>query len=299
MVAGKKRTTRSSNARMGRVMPSIDVNDAKMVEELKKRIAKGPITLILVHAEWCGHCQTYKPKFAELENNKNRSIQIARVRDDIYPSLGIENGEIEGYPSVIAVSRENKALNFKGENGKRSNTIPDHNDMAMMNTIVEKGLPGSDVNAESGANVESEKMNSMNVSRPLNSQINENISNAIENMPPSVNGSAIPPDTSSDSIYENSQMANRTKNNNSLVYKPTYGQKQMTGGGNCGCGGLKSLTGGQSLTGGSSLYGLLTSVASEAATPALLLGAAAYLTKRKAKGSRKALKRKSRSTRRK
>ena len=91
-------------------------------------------------------------------------------------------------------------------------------------------------------------------------------------------------------------MANRTKNNNSLVYKPTYGQKQMTGGGNCGCGGLR---GGQGLTGGSSLYGLLTSVASEAATPALLLGAAAYLSKRKAKGSRKALKRKSRSTRRK
>jgi len=288
MSPSKKRTTRSSNARMGSLMPPIDVNDAKMVKELKKRIAKGPITLVFVYADWCGHCQAYKPKFEELEKNQNRSIQIARVRDDVYPSLGIKNGEIEGYPSVIAVSRENKALNFQDGEGNGSNTVPDHNNMTMMNSIVENGLPENAPKSNNSGNGK----NSMNVSRPGNSQMNENISNAIENMPSAANVSTMPPDASKDSIYE-SQVVNRTKNNNSLVYKAT--QPAVMRGGDYGCSKI-----GQ--TGGSGgLYGLLSSVAYEAAAPALLLGTAAYLSKRgrRSAKTRKALKRRARSTRRK
>jgi hypothetical protein len=147
---------------------------------------------------------------------------------------------------------------------------------------VENGLPE---NAPKGNNSGNGK-NSMNVSRPGNSQMNENISNAIENMPSAANVSTMPPDASKDSIYE-SQVVNRTKNINSLVYKAT----QPAG-----------MRGGSSHTGGSGgLYGLLSSVAYEAAAPALLLGTAAYLSKRgrRSAKTRKALKRRARSTRRK
>jgi thiol-disulfide isomerase/thioredoxin len=156
---------------MGSLMPPVDVNSMDMLGEVKKRIAKGPLTMIFVYADWCGHCQNYKSKFAELEALPNRSMQIARVRDDVFPSLGVKNGEIDGYPSVIAVTPQNKAINFKDSQGNSTNTVPDHNDITNMKKIVMNGIPSV-----------SKAENSNNVSRPISSELQENMSIATNKM---------------------------------------------------------------------------------------------------------------------
>jgi len=270
---------------MGRVMPPVDINKEGLAGELKKRIEKG-LVVVLVYANWCGHCHAYKPKFMKMVNNPNRAVEAAMVEDtqwnEIKSSMNIKNAEIEGYPSVIAINKKFEAMNFQGENGEASNTVPDHNNTKMMKSIIENGLP--ETAAEEGS------PNSMNISRPYNSQINKNISNAINSMPIE-DGSTLPPNTLEDSI-QGSMVVNNKKQGDSLVYKPASALapkpaiNPLTGG---GC--VSAL--GQGLTGGSGLYGLLSSVASEAATPALLLGTAAYMAKR-SKRTRKASKGKNR-----
>jgi thiol-disulfide isomerase/thioredoxin len=288
---------------MGRVMPPIDVNKAGMIDELAKRIKKG-LTIVLVYANWCGHCHTYKPKFEELQANKNRAVETAAVEsefwDEAQKKLNIKNGAIEGYPSVIAVSPEGKVVNFRDSEGSMTNTVPDHNNMDYMKNIMENGIPG--VNSKKTNQSESTTSQSeddrwatgvtnsnmptnMNSSPKLSEELIKNMSLAAKNES-SLNlaEASQPPDESVDEI---APVINNKKNIDSLVYRP-FGSAPGSAsaqapapanaqqrGGDCGCR-LPGFRGG-------SLYGLLTSVASEAATPALLLGTAAYLSKKKRK----------------
>ncbi len=283
-MAGQRKTKkRGSSARMGRVMPPIDVNKAGMIDELGKRIKKG-LTIVLVYANWCGHCHTYKPKFEELQADKNRAVETASVEsefwDEAQKKLNIKNGAIEGYPSVIAVSPEGTVVNFRDSEGSMTNTVPDHNNMDYMKTIMENGLPLSNKNNNNSNNNENSNLNrTMNTSRTLNSHLIENMSNAVEEINTSKSfESSNPPDETSDSLVPNTK-----KEIDSLVYPPSYGtstQEQLQRGGGCGCAlGLRR--------GGGGLYGLLTSVAAEAATPALLLGTGAYLAKKRRSKTRK------------
>ena len=127
---------------MGRILPPVDITNTNDLGELDKRLQAGPITLVFVYADWCGHCQRYKPNMEELENMSNRSVQTVRIRDDMFPKSSINHAKIEGYPSLLLIKpRENKEENpqpvvFEQENGETTNVIPDHHNMKNMGAIV-------------------------------------------------------------------------------------------------------------------------------------------------------------------
>jgi hypothetical protein len=203
--------------------------------------------------------------------------------DEAQKKLNIKNGAIEGYPSVIAVSPEGKVVNFRDSEGSMTNTVPDHNNMDYMKNIMENGIPAVNKKNTSvnGNTIGNTNLNStaLNSSPTMNSNLIKNMSEAVQEIDTSQTiEDSIPPDPNADNI---TPVINKNKTNNSLVYRPsgsapgsTLAQEQQRGG-NCGCRFTSSR--------GGSLYGLLTSVASEAATPALLLGTAAYLSKKKRK----------------
>ena len=286
MAVPRKTKKRGSSARMGRVMPPIDINKASMIGELGKRIKKG-LTIVLVYANWCGHCHTYKPKFDELQEHKNRAVETASVESEVWNAaqkkLNIKNGAIEGYPSVIAVSPEGTVVNFRDSEGSMTNTVPDHNNMGYMKSIMENGLPG--MNKKNLLNKKNNYLNknsNMNTSREMNEELIENMSNAVKsNNSSNMIDDTNPPDESTDSMNMPT-VPNTKKEIDSLVYPPSYGtatQEQLQRGGGCGCAlGLRR---------GGGLYGLLTSIAADAATPALLLGTGAYLSKKRSSKTRK------------
>jgi thiol-disulfide isomerase/thioredoxin len=127
---------------MGRILPPVDITNTNDLGELDKRLQAGPITLVFVYADWCGHCQRYKPNMEELENMSNRSVQTVRIRDDMFPKSSINHTKIEGYPSLLLIKpRDNKEENpqpvvFEQENGETTNVIPDHHNMKNMGAIV-------------------------------------------------------------------------------------------------------------------------------------------------------------------
>jgi len=127
---------------MGRLLPPVDINNSKSLSELDKRISIGPITLVFVYADWCGHCQRFKPNMDALENLSGRSIQTARIRDDMLPQSSLKNTKINGYPSLLLIDKNGQPTTFKDKNGEVSNTIPEYNDMNKMMTIVKNaGTP--------------------------------------------------------------------------------------------------------------------------------------------------------------
>ena len=131
---------------MGSIMPPVNVTEESMLGELDKRIRAGPITLVLVYADWCGHCKSFKPTMDKLENLPGRSVQTARVRDDIYSKSSISKNAIDGYPTLMLVKPDGNAVSFS-QNGKVSNSIPDYNNTQAMTAIVKNAGTNNGIRA--------------------------------------------------------------------------------------------------------------------------------------------------------
>jgi thiol-disulfide isomerase/thioredoxin len=124
MPATRRRRHSRKQTVAGRIMKPIDVRSMKDLTEMQKRIAAGPITFVLVYADWCGHCHSYKPLFEKASQSKNRSVQVVSLNEQMVPaanthmSQNVKTSEpinVEGYPSVIVV-------NNKGEKVSELNT---------------------------------------------------------------------------------------------------------------------------------------------------------------------------------
>jgi thiol-disulfide isomerase/thioredoxin len=133
---GGAKTKKQSRSTMGRLLPPVDITSSSMMNELTKRITKGPLTLVFVYADWCGHCQSYKPLMSKLEGMNGRSIQTARIRDDMVPLSPLSKEKIEGYPTLMLVDQNGAPVKFKTPEGTASNAIPEARNMNQMSLIV-------------------------------------------------------------------------------------------------------------------------------------------------------------------
>ena len=57
---------------------------------------------ILMFADWCGHCQTYKPFWKKLAALSNRMVEIAAVQDTQMDNVPVlKTAPSKGFPTVI------------------------------------------------------------------------------------------------------------------------------------------------------------------------------------------------------
>ena len=251
MPRATKKKNSTTRGLMGSIMPPVDVNSDEMMGEFVKRMKKGPVTLVLVYAPWCGHCVQYKPEFEKMVNTPNRNIQVAQLRDDMVNKAPLKNANINSYPSVILVNKEGEVVE----------EVQDRNNTQKMNQILEEGTGSNAVNANSITN-QIEQYNDL--SKPTKNNVAADIANEME---PVATGNVTVPNMQNDSKSANMSK----KNTDSLVYKAA--------GGGCGC--PFARLGPQA--GGSGLYGLLSSVATGALPAAALLGTGMVLAKSKSK----------------
>jgi len=62
---------------------------------------------ILTFADWCGHCQTYKPFWERLRNLSTRMIPLAAVQDTQLETIkSLKTAPLNGYPTVIHVKKD-------------------------------------------------------------------------------------------------------------------------------------------------------------------------------------------------
>jgi len=142
MAATRKQKKNKSRALTGQILSPINITNTSQLKDLDERIKVGPITLVFVYADWCGHCQRFKPMMDELEGLPGRSIQTVRIRDDMFPKSSIANTPLEGYPSLLLIKNNSEPIAFKTNEGAVTNVIPEHNNMSQMKAIVKNaGTP--------------------------------------------------------------------------------------------------------------------------------------------------------------
>ena len=113
-----RRTARRQSA-TGSILPPIDVRSKGAIGDVMKRISKGPLTIVLVYADWCGHCHHFMPHFDAAAKNSNRSIQAVKVNETMLPEVnaaikrnnqGAKSINVEGYPSVLLVGQDGNEI---------------------------------------------------------------------------------------------------------------------------------------------------------------------------------------------
>ena len=130
--------------------PPVDARDEAKAAKVEALIHKGPLTFVLVYADWCGHCTRYKPTWKALEKTPGRKANIVSVRDDMLSKVPtIANAKLQGYPSVIKVSPTGQMEEYKvpGEL-EPTNAMPDMRDTKLMKKELTTGVStGATTNA--------------------------------------------------------------------------------------------------------------------------------------------------------
>jgi thiol-disulfide isomerase/thioredoxin len=177
----------------GKILPPLDVRHNKHLGDFKQRIQKGPLTIVLVYADWCGHCHTMMPHFDAAAKSNGRSIQAVKVNEQMLPAVNefvsksvnksAKPINVEGYPSIMLVdTKANKVTD-----------VPTVRDTSVMTSLMNK----------SGSIA---KQAGLNGSKP------EEVVNSI------VKNNVVSPAANVGTVANNSMGANKNKNKNK---KPT------------------------------------------------------------------------------
>ena len=134
----KKRVKHSVSGSMK--YDNIDVKTIEDVAKLIEHIKNNIVTLVLIYADWCGHCGTFKDSiWKKLAAMKNRKVAMAQVNEKVMEHLKnhIPNLTIDGYPTNILVGNDLKAATLVDkETGQTTNALPNTRDMASMTKLV-------------------------------------------------------------------------------------------------------------------------------------------------------------------
>lgn len=149
----------------GKILPPLDVRHDKHLGAFKQRIQKGPLTIVLVYADWCGHCHTMMPHFDEAAKSTERSIQAVKINEQMLPAVNnfvnksvnksAKPINVDGYPSIMLVDTA----------GNKVSDIPTKRDTNVMKSLMEK----------SGSIAKQAGLNSSNPEKVVNSVVKNNI----------------------------------------------------------------------------------------------------------------------------
>lgn len=113
-------------------------------------IVMGPLALVLVHAEWCGHCVNFqKNMWKEATQMPNKTINTASVHYDMLDKTSLANAKIEGYPSLLLVGTDKKPADFVDSVGVRTNAMPQPVSKEKLEEILTTPVPSPVRNANS------------------------------------------------------------------------------------------------------------------------------------------------------
>jgi thiol-disulfide isomerase/thioredoxin len=134
--------TRNSRGRFASSKP-VDVRTPEAVPQLEGLIAAGPLTFVLVYADWCGHCHKFMPTWKKFEKTPGRTANIAKVHHDMLENVPtIKNAKIQGYPSVIRVEPSGKITDYKVPgSAETTNAMPNMRNESEMIREMKAAVP--------------------------------------------------------------------------------------------------------------------------------------------------------------
>jgi thiol-disulfide isomerase/thioredoxin len=104
----------------------------KTLHKKRQDSTKKPVTVGLVHANWCGHCQSLMPEWDKMEHNiKNNpkldtkcnvvKIESQDINNELpkYESMINEKIPVDGYPTIFLI-KNNKMEKYDGERSSKA-----------------------------------------------------------------------------------------------------------------------------------------------------------------------------------
>jgi len=280
----RRRVGAHKQSQMGKIMPPITIRNNGDIMKAMKRIMTGPLTMIVIMADWCGHCQTLKPKYNNIMANSRHTIQNIAIDETMAEQfnraltksvVGSKPLEVKGFPSLLLLDK----------NGQVKSAVP--NDVTIIKSTTENlgNVPSITNNKNTGEEEEEEEAVANNPSvEPVEQDITMsrnapvikvNTSNVQEYVPTSMNKN-VSGKVSSLSPLPMSKQSN--------IASPPAPEASM------GADGIipsrKSPAEELSQKGGS-LYGSIASAAYKLAPPAVLMAAAAAMMKRNSRTTKK------------
>jgi len=100
-------------------MPNIEWKNSKVkrlrsTEEVKKLLKlKGP-SMVIIYADWCGHCQSAEPEWTSLADKVDGKAAVYAIESEDY-----KGGDVSGYPTIKLV-KGGKAVDYSGDRSAES-----------------------------------------------------------------------------------------------------------------------------------------------------------------------------------
>ena len=117
--AKKSRRRHKVQSTVGNILPPIDVRSPKDIPGFMTRVLAGPVTIVLVYADWCGHCVEFMPKFKSMIRSPERTTQVASIESSmekqVKDALQKNNSQVkpinvEGYPTTLIMDNKGNSL---------------------------------------------------------------------------------------------------------------------------------------------------------------------------------------------
>ena len=131
-MAPRRRATRKQKQR-GRVTRKykqggkkvLDVRSKKMIANFENLLGRGPLTLVLIYADWCGACHRFRDEvWSPLTQLKDATMNRAAIREDMIAGTSLANVERKFYPTLLLVGKDKKPATFVDENGASTPAMP-------------------------------------------------------------------------------------------------------------------------------------------------------------------------------
>lgn len=120
-----KKKSRKTKVVKGRLSPPVDVRARDSIPAFEKLLEKGPLTLVLVYADWCGACHRFKENtWNHVTKMNGRTMNISSVREDMLPQTSLAESKISHYPSLLLVGKDKRPAEFVSPEGEQTNALP-------------------------------------------------------------------------------------------------------------------------------------------------------------------------------
>ena len=170
--------------RAGRISPPVDVRNTKDIPRALNLLKKGPMTLVFIYADWCGHCHNFKPKYNNAMRAPNRNIQAIQVNDAMVSDfnsaleseiVGAKPLAPEGYPEILLIDTNGKPV---------GNVPPSATEMELVNVVTNANNVPAIAATVRNANVRTNMAPTIRPSRTLSANLrNSRPANSVSSEP--------------------------------------------------------------------------------------------------------------------
>jgi thiol-disulfide isomerase/thioredoxin len=122
----------------GKKSPVLKVDMESKIPELEKILKNGKVTIVLVFADWCGHCHTFQDNIWNPMCKQDAKHNRVSVRDDMIKKTSLKDAQFDYLPTVMVVDDNGSLQSFpaKEPEGKTTNAIPTPKSLEDMKRIV-------------------------------------------------------------------------------------------------------------------------------------------------------------------